>query len=196
MSTRCHSIFVVVLAGLSVTLGACGSADPGAHPEGSSVSGKGRGYVQCGAFTCSPGQYCENFACLNGCTSDDNCKEGTSCTNIDAMMKVGTCTETTPPGDSGVPSNTCSGKFQQLVTCGLIEAFEAAALEEACAETWTDSQIKVVDACVQAWATCSKPIPTCLEALGLKCGPSYPCATGTCATAASAGLGQAAHQCY
>lgn len=191
MTTRCLPIITIALAGAALVL-ACGDDSSGTDDPGTA-----RGYVKCGPFTCNPGQYCENFACANGCTSDDNCKEGTSCQNINDVTKVGTCTETAVPAtDGGAPSIKCAGKFKQLATCGLLETFELPYMEEQCGAKWSDTDIRAFDACVQAWTGCAAPIPTCLQAAGLKCGPKFPCPSGTCATINDVMSLKIPHQCY
>jgi len=83
-------------------------------PTQSSSDKLGTGSTSCGSNTCPAGQYCaqaQTGSCTPGCTSDQNCASGSKCTNIDDVIKVGTCSETQAPKD-------CAGFLKKCQACG------------------------------------------------------------------------------
>jgi len=112
-----------------------------------------KGYTDCGAVTCSPGQYCDGPGmCENGCTSDANCENGDECVIDDEFFNDGVCepevsdtTETDPTETDGDPLAACRAACDDFQGCGLSPS-ETAQCRDDCA-VLSESEQRAIGNC-------------------------------------------------
>lgn len=89
------AVCTAVVACSSTETSTSSGSSPSSSSGGAACGKAGRAGTtpDCGAFTCSAGQYCVSgfpALCKNGCTSDNNCGETERCVRC-GTQTVGTC---------------------------------------------------------------------------------------------------------
>jgi hypothetical protein len=123
---------LIVLATLTV---ACGPTIP-----------TGNGVTACGNTVCQAGQYCYGDGlCVNGCTSDANCQDDSSCVDISPTTATGICENGTNDNDNNQPpvSGNCDSFADHAQECGLL-ASEATAIKLTCDQATATEQDAMV----------------------------------------------------
>ena len=144
-----------------------------------SLSPLGDGQTACNNTVCAAGQYCFGpDLCVNGCTSDANCLDGTACVDINETTGEGVCENgTNDPGDEGegeaVVDDTCDGYADHARACGLL-ASETAAIKLSCDQASADVQDAMI-AC-NASTSCAE-FRSCS---GVECFSDDDCDGGHC----------------
>lgn len=134
---RLSSSALFSLSFVLVVLAACDGAAP-----------IGNGVTPCGGLQCGAGQYCFSpNQCVNGCTSDANCLDSSSCVDISDVTGDGIC-ENGSNGDEGEGEDppdvgTCDGFAEHAEDCGLLRS-EATAIKLVCDQASADEQDAMV----------------------------------------------------
>ena len=100
---------ILVLFSVAVMAFACDDGDGGDDDGGGGGGGGDTPADMCGGL-CGTGQYCWNGACLNGCTSDENCATDQYCVIDDEFFNEGRCHDKVVPGCQS--DNDCEGNQQ------------------------------------------------------------------------------------
>lgn len=151
-----------------VLLVACSGGGRGGGGGGGDDAGGGgpgadagpSGTTMCGAFVCEAGQHCQNFACVSGCLTLQNCPTNHTCENPGIS---GVCVQSsTPQQDAGQTNNVdCVAFCDKAIECGV----GASSARDTCLANCSSGQVTTGCASCFSSTSCAN-IASCAGACG------------------------------